>query len=708
MSDDTPDIREEVSDEILRELQDVIARPVAQPVRAFESLHPVDVFSRARQRRMPDMRLPRGTSEHPLRAFLGLIPWFLGASVVVGGLLYISNYGLHVKGRIVQQGSAAINHLLSAKNNLERFDFDAAEMDFTQAQQRFTAAAGEMDVLGPNLIGLSGKIPGLKSLWFGHNLVQAGEHISDAGQAITEAMAAISKAGGILDTRSTDRLALGEVFLPLQAALSRADEDMRAAVALLAPVPVDTLPEDSREQYQAFRDRLPELQALIAQGNEAVAFLSRLTGADRPRRYLLLFQNSSELRPTGGFPGSYGLITFEDGRIKDIRADDIYNPDGQIKDLIVPPLQLQHITPSWGMRDASWFIDFSASARKVAAFYQRGGGAAVDGVIAIRPDMVSEILRVIGPVSLPHYDVVLTADNFLSTVQLEVESQKTAQPKQIIMDLAPVLMQRIATLPASQWIQIMQVFRKNLQTHDMMLYFDDQELQSYATAQQWDGAVRDTEGDYLAVNIANIKGVKADAVTDTSVKLESRLDGGTMVHRLTLTRQHNGGSTPYGFYNKTNYSYVRVLVPHGSTLRGITGNDHPSNRPLMQYTAQNSQTDPDLVALERTYQHDAATDDTTFEESGKTGFGFWMKVEPGKTQHVQLEYVVPARVAASAYHLVVQRQPGLDISDFELTIEKSGGTHVAASVPSMTEWPDSWRLHDGLDQDLEFSATLDR
>jgi hypothetical protein len=238
------------------------------------------------------------------------------------------------------------------------------------------------------------------------------------------------------------------------------------------------------------------------------------------------------------------------------------------------------------------------------------------------------------------------------------------------------------------------------------MYMNDDQLQKYITVQNWDGRVKDTTGDYLTVNVSNIKGAKSDAVTATSVKLESWLESGTMAHRLTVTRQHNGGQSQYGFYNKTNYSYVRVLVPKGTTIRGISGNDHPYNKPIVDYATEHAVHDPDLTKLESTYHYDPINGVMTGEESGKTEFGFWMKIEPGRTQTVQLEYVIPASYAASDYRLYVQRQPGLDLADFEFTFQKGGILKPASSNIPLTAWPDSWRLHDRLKQDLDLAIHL--
>lgn len=621
-----------------------------------------------------------------MRGFISLIPWLLGASAVIAGLLYVTQYGTGIKGRVIQQGNAAIGHLVSARDSLEKLDLDQAKVALQQASTEFKTAAG----LIPN-------IPGVSVLQTSKKLLRAGALLSDAGTAIGNALGGIAVEGGVLNTN----------LASMQEALRMAQKNVADASEIIESVDSDHLPSQYRTQFIELRERLPEIRGLVDRGVATAAFLSRMMGADQPRRYLVLFTNSSELRPTGGFPGSYGLLTFEKGAVKDFRADDIYNPDGQIKELIAPPLQLQHITPSWGMRDAAWWIDFPTSAKKVMEYWQKGGGAAVDGVLSIKPDMLAGILKITGPISLPKYGLVLTSDNVLEQLQLEVEANKeAAQPKQIIVDLAPQIFQRLASAPASQWAAMLTLFKNGLDTRDIMLYFTDEQLEKYAVSEGWDGAVKSVASDYLMVDVSNIKGAKTDAVTDTAMKLESWMQNGTMVHRLTLTRTHNGGKTAYGFYNKPNYAWVRVLVPEGSILRGINGNAQPSYKPLMDYQRERQAVrDPDLEALEGTY-HTSANGAITYTESGKTGFGFWMTVQPGTTDTVQVEYEVPAKYAASDYHLYVQRQPGLRVSGFEFTLQKGGGVAVASSTPTLQDWPDSWRLHSDLARDLDLSVKL--
>lgn len=713
VSQPTPPSRpDRVADDILQELQEAITTAPQESLPADLTAVRVDPFERWGElsattsgptRFFPDEPPRRRFRVPTWRGLFSLTPWLIGAGIVVAGLLYVSENGFRIKSRVVQQGNAAIASLVSARDDLERMDLAAAQQSFTSAAENFQAAQDQLGTVGSWLLKLIGTLPGASSARAAQDLITAGKAISDAGLAISQAVDALSHTGTLLDSGAP-----ASPLEPLSAVLTRSADDLILAQKLLKGVDASVVPEDSREQFIAFRDHIPQVQELIQRGTDMVAFLQRLTGTDRPQRYLVLFENSSELRPTGGFPGSYGILTFEHGRVKDFRADDIYNPDGQIRELVVPPQQLQHITPSWGMRDAAWFVDFSTSAKKVMAFWKLGGGSAVDGVIAINDAVLSDILKVIGPITLPTYDLTLDKNTALAQLQQEVEygiNKQAGNPKQVIVDLAPQLLKQIATAGSSQWLELLSLLHGAFQRRDILMYFPDASLQEYTIKNGWDGAVRDTVGDYLQVNVANVKGAKADAVTDNAMKLESWLEDGTMVHRLTLTRRHDGGTSPFGFYNKTNYSWVRVLVPEGSTLRGVSGNDRTAYRPLVNnYTTATH--DPDLAILESTYRTDATRDVTTFTESGKTGFGFWMSVAPGHTSQVQIEYTVPARAVASDYHLTVQRQPGMEISNFEFTLQKTSGIQIGQTTAALVEWPDSWRFHDDLDRDVELTIPI--
>lgn len=605
---------------------------------------------------------------------------------VIGLLVIGLMFGFVLKGKVVHQGSAAVQNLENAKTNLEQFNFGAASEDFLLAYEEFSKAAESMSVFGANVGGVLGELPGAGKLKSASNLIEAGKLIAQAGQAMADIVKVVSRTGVVLNPNSNSRVLTAEILTPLKRALQLSDTNLALAGSFLAEVDPNVIPEEKREMFIQFSDKLPEFQKLIHEGASYTAFFEQLMGTGSPRTYLILFQNSSELRPTGGFPGTYGLFTLQDGRVKSFVADDVYDIDGQLKELLVPPRPLQHITPNWAMRDSAWFIDFPVSARKVMDFYKKETGSEVEGVITINPQIMADLLSVIGPIPMPEYGLTLTGENFLATVQNEVEygeNKEINQPKKIIVDLAPLFIKKLYSAPRDKWLEIFNVFASSMEEKNLLMYFKDPKLQQFASANGFDGQVASVPGDYLMVTFSNIKGSKADAVTDTSLELNSDFSKEGVTHKLTVTRNHKGGKSQYGFYNKQSPAYVRILVPKGSELIGISGNSNPGYRPLLNYERSDYGRDPELSALESSGRTDGRGL-TTYQESGKTGFGFWMVVDPGEIKTVELEYRIPAELARKDYELFVQKQPGLELKSFDFSVSLPDGSVIQDAMPVLT------------------------
>ena len=173
-----------------------------------------------------------------------------------------------------------------------------------------------------------------------------------------------------------------------------------------------------------------------------------------------------------------------------------------------------------------------------------------------------------------------------------------------------------------------------------------------------------------------------------------------VIHKLTITRQHNGGDSEYGFYNKQNPAYVRVLVPEGAELISISGNSDPNFKPLVSYSGGDFQKDNDLFKFESGFKFDEKNNVWIYNESGKTGLAFWMITDPGEQKTVEMEYVVPVSASPTggpSHSIYIQKQPGLEIDNFEF----SAGTFDKLSAGG------SYIYNGEFDRDLEFKLVID-
>lgn len=79
-----------------------------------------------------------------------------------------------------------------------------------------------------------------------------------------------------------------------------------------------------------------------------------LLGDRYPERYLVLLQNDSEARPTGGFIGSFMIVDINDGYITKMDFHDVYEFDGQLSEDIPAPEDIAKISKNWRLRDSNY------------------------------------------------------------------------------------------------------------------------------------------------------------------------------------------------------------------------------------------------------------------------------------------------------------------------------------------------------------------
>jgi hypothetical protein len=178
-----------------------------------------------------------------------LVPWCIGAAVVIGGLLYVSKYGLRVRTAVIREGSAAIAHMVTAKEHADNLSWTEAGEDFVLAQQAFESAGDRLNAFGPSLVNLLSRVPGLGSLGAGQDIIEAGKLLSGAGASLSNVLGELSdeqrRASG------AEGLPVGAVLTAFDAKLEQADRDVSRALELLNGIDAAVIPDAQREQWRS-------------------------------------------------------------------------------------------------------------------------------------------------------------------------------------------------------------------------------------------------------------------------------------------------------------------------------------------------------------------------------------------------------------------------------------------------------------------------
>ncbi len=414
-----------------------------------------------------------------------------------------------------------------------------------------------------------------------------------------------------------------------------------------AQVDAGSVPEAYREQIAELPEQIREAKTAVREAASLSDFLTVLLGKDHLRNYLLVFQNNSELRPSGGFMGSVAEVRMDRGKIQSIYVPPggTYDLKGQLTERVQAPLPMHLINPLWQFQDANWFADFPETAEKIRWFWSRSGQPTLDGVIAVNASFMEEVLTVLGPVEMPEYGKTITASNFLletqKAVELEYDQEKNT-PKKFIGDLFDRMLERSKTLSEDEWIRLATAAAGGLRTKEIQIAMYNPEEEEQVERFEWNGRFKETDGDFLAIVGTNIAGQKTDGVIREAVEHQTEIqEDGSIVDRVRIHRVHEGQKGEL-FRGVRNVQYLRVYVPKGAELKLAKGFEAPSEK-LFKKPLDTDEKDPALLKIEETAKEEAGGIWSVIEKDW-TVFGGWLQLDPGQTQEIELVYRLPMTV----------------------------------------------------------------
>jgi hypothetical protein len=499
-------------------------------------------------------------------------------------------------------------------------------------------------------------------------------------------------------------------------ALSRAfNAEIEAGRALRAPVGVSALraAQSQAEQIQRARQNLdaatrararidaarlsPSLQALVYRfdkwlplwemGLDGLAGAPKLLGAQRPRVYLLVAQNSDELRATGGFISGVSLLQVDRGKISVTDFQDSYVVDDLKKRHPPPPEPLRQYMYAHQLlfRDANWSPDFPASAQQMLAIYQIDRGIAADGVIAVNLKFIPRLLEAVGPVTLEKYNERVDAANVIqkmldywaSPQGIAVAPEWWQHRKDFTGYLFEALMRRL-TAGEFEQARLMQALFDGVVTKDLLIYIGDADA---APSLARSGALYAGSGDALMIVDSNVGFNKVDGSIVRQGEYDLTLDSSGAA-RATLTITYTNLSPAVDAYcvhqprylkyyaelqQACYWDYVRVIAPRESELSSATREIGAVAEPLPQK---------------------------------RTSFGGYFVLARGETRSIRFDYRIPAALKdSSLYALRLEKQPGAPPVQMLVRVTVPEGWRAESANPAPAR---------AVGSALEFSILLDR
>ena len=376
--------------------------------------------------------------------------------------------------------------------------------------------------------------------------------------------------------------------------------------------------------------------------------------------FLVLLQNNLELRPGGGFIGSFGILKIKNGKVIEIDIHDTNIFDDKIATGITPPYPMSETLniKNWEMRDSNWSPDFSINAQKAIDMYKlEGGEEKFDGVVAISTELLGSFLEVVGPISIDGFPGEYTSENAITKLEYQVErgyrEQRIdkGQRKYIMKYLAKEILNKVQTLGLNEKKDLLLTLEKHLNQKDVMLKFFDTEIQTEILKLNWDGEViTEYPNDYLMFIDANLAAYKTDLHMTRSFKYQVDFSEDVPIANLDLTYVNTAKVKDW--MTNDYQSYLRIYTPKESWLLD-SNNFHP-----MKFG----------------------------EEFNKKYFGTLIQVPLGQTKTFHFEYRLPAKFTSKNYNLIIQKQSGISAVKGEIKIIDENKTSQKYLVDTNQDW----------------------
>ena len=314
--------------------------------------------------------------------------------------------------------------------------------------------------------------------------------------------------------------------------------------------------------------------------DKSISVIESILGVPNPTRYLLMFQNSGEIRPTGGFMTAYGFITFANGELGTITAHNIYNLANVVryKPLAPKPLYVYNATYYWHLRDANTSPNVPTTVQNIYAFYNSIPNAPhIDGVIFIDTWFVDSLIKIVGGIRMPsvYNNVLITNNN--ANYYMEYMAEKSGLPqsdrKAFISVMMHILIQKVFSSHGSTAVNVLNDVLQNLTQKQILLYFNNTDAENLVAKYKWGGIIpKKTNGNYLQIVEANLAGAKDNYFMGETLNINiSKLSNGRYVQTSSITWTNpaiydNWLVGPY-------LSWVRFYTPLGSKLMTMKGTD---------------------------------------------------------------------------------------------------------------------------------------
>lgn len=349
--------------------------------------------------------------------------------------------------------------------------------------------------------------------------------------------------------------------------------------------------------------QLKSLSGYVDAAARAAHVMPAMLGADGPKRYFIGMQNEAEARGTGGLPGAFAIVVADHGKVRftHFESDAVLLPAATGK-LVKTGLDFgPDYTGAYGpsqptesFPNSNVSPNFPYTAQIWARMWEKVSGEHVDGALAVDPTVLSYILSVTGPVTLPGGRAV-SAANIVSLTERDEYTlfPDNTERKDFLVAILKATSNKLIS-GAGSATQIAKSMTASSAQQRLQVWSGDPAVERQLLATSYAAAIPSGDRPLAAPILNNISGGKLDFYLTRTITYHRSGCGSSRDVLVTLTYTNNAPAVGLPGYvtdradpdapaNAVPGDYATLLdyyATPGAQLLSVTLNDKPTTAAL--------------------------------------------------------------------------------------------------------------------------------
>ncbi len=495
--------------------------------------------------------------------------------------------------------------------------------------------------------------------------VQGAEQLLDAVSPLTQYVKDFEPAVTFqTSTASSTREYRGnlEAIASNKYKLDEASYKISLASEIITQLNTNSFPTFLHDKILLVKDLIVKLEKGTKTFEDITVFLPDVLGVEGRKRYLILFQNEAELRSTGGWLTSYGIIGIEGGQIREIFVDDIYNAEGTLRvkgKNYTPPRSMSNALSltEWPFSLVNWSPDLSETHMASEQFIKDiGKGNTLDGVITVDVAVIQKLLDTWEGIEVPGESELITSENIYSKIfemHRDFTPGSTAKAT-FLANLANEMVTKILSMNMHEMLRLGDVLISSLDEKHLQINLRNTDALSFFSSKNWAGILDSKYNEAPLPVDWNWGGNKANLYLDKNYNLSVDIkDRDTIDFTYSISIENNSTKNEYPEGDYINYQ--RIYIPSEAKVLKITGIEN--------------------------------NEYNVFRESGYKVIGGWFNIPINTTSSLEISYRLERDQSSTNFPIQIEDSSAF----FDINIFKQAGEKKHAYILNVS-YPSTWVL----------------